>query len=292
MDGTYPATAQLSEERERLVAEAAPSVVRVLSGRHRSSGLIWRPGLVVTAEEALAEDAEIQVALPGGEPRPATLVGRDAGTDVALLRVEGLDGAPVSAAGSQPKTGAIILAVGSGASGAVAVFGSVAHAGPAWHSARGGEIDMRLDLDLRLPEVAEGGPAFDASGGWIGMAVFGPRRRVLAIPAATIERVAATLEAEGRVPRGYLGLGLQRIRLDGGGDGLLVASVDPGGPGATAGIHQGDILAAIDGAPIRSVRALLRGLGPAGIGRVLALTVRRGGADHELPLTVGARPER
>lgn len=285
-------TARLSEERERLVEASGASVVSISSGRNRCSGLVWRPGLVVTADEALPEEGEILVSRPGGAGQPAAVAGRDAGTDVALLRMEGFEAEPVTASKIEPSAGATVLSVGANAAGLVAAHGIVSHSGPAWQSVRGGDIDSRLDLDLRLPDLCHGAPAFDATGGWIGMAVFGPRRRVLVIPAATIDRVAAILETDGRVPRAYLGLGLRRIHLDGGGEGLLVAGVDADGPGAAAGIHQGDILAGIDGAPIRSVRALLRGLGPSGVGRVLTLTVRRGGADHDLPLTVGVRPER
>jgi len=74
------------------------------------------------------------------------------------------------------------------------------------------------------------------------MAVFGPRRRVLVIPSATIGRVAARLESHGRIPRGYLGLGLRLVTTEGGRSGAMVMNVDPLGPGATAGIYQGDIV--------------------------------------------------
>jgi len=85
----------------------------------------------------------------------------------------------------------------------------------------------------------------NAGGNAIGMAVFGPRRRVLVSPAATIERVASKLAAHGRIPRGYLGLGLQPVVIEGGeGLGAMVMSVDPQGPGALAGLRQGDILIA------------------------------------------------
>src|SRR5262245_49882447 len=71
-----------------LVYRVAPSVVAIHSHRSRSSGFAWRPGLIVTAEEALADEGEISVALPGGESLPATLAGRDSSTDVALLRLD------------------------------------------------------------------------------------------------------------------------------------------------------------------------------------------------------------
>jgi S1-C subfamily serine protease len=163
--------------------------------------------------------------------------------------------------------------------------------GVAWRSMRGGEIDARIELDLSLRRHAEGGLALDASGQAFGMAVFGPRRRVLVIPAATIARVAAQIEAHGKVARGYLGLGLQPVRLDrDGGVGAMVMSVDGDGPGAKAGVRQGDVLQAWDGQPIGSVNALLRALGPASVGKTVALSLRRGGETRAIVLEIGERP--
>ena len=104
---------------------------------------------------------------------------------------------------------------------------------------RGGLIDARIELSVDLRRSSEGGLALDADGRAFGMAVFGPRRRTLVIPAATIDRVAATLVAKGRVARGYLGLGLQPVKLEGGGLGLMALSVDANGPGAAAGVKPG-----------------------------------------------------
>ena len=163
--------------------------------------------------------------------------------------------------------------------------------GPAWRSLRGGEIDQRIELDLSLRRHAEGGLALDAAGRAFGMAVFGPRRRVLVIPAATIERVAARLEAHGRIARGYLGLGLQPVRLDGdAGVGAMAMSVDPQGPAAAAGVRQGDVIVAWNGEPVRSVHALTRALGPESVGSVVTLSLRRGGEPVEVKVTIAERP--
>ena len=122
------------------------------------------------------------------------------------------------------------------------------------------------------------------------MAVFGPRRRVLVIPAATIERVADKLASHGR-PRGYLGLGLQPVALTGAdGMGAMVMSVDPKGPGASAGVHQGDVIVAFNGEPIRRVQSLLRALGPDRVGQTVTLDLRRAGETKQLSLTIGERP--
>jgi S1-C subfamily serine protease len=123
------------------------------------------------------------------------------------------------------------------------------------------------------------------------MAVFGPRGRVLVIPSATIARVAPLLERHGRVARGYLGLGLQPVPLPGGeGTGAMVMSVDARGPAAPAGLHQGDVLVAWNGEPLRELRGLLRRLGPESVGQAVTLGYRRGGELREAVITVGERP--
>lgn len=285
------ALAALSAQLADLVAQAAPSVVGVHSHRPRSSGIAVGPDLIVTAEEALAEEGEVAVTLPGGERRAATLVGRDPSTDVALLRVEGGNLPAVTFEGPTPRAGALALALGSTEGHPLAAFGVVAHSGPAWRSLRGGEIDARVELDLRLARHAEGGLAIDAEGHALGMAVFGPRRRALVIPGGTILRAAGELEKHGKPRRGYLGLGLQPVRLDdGNGWGLMAISVDANGPGASAGLAQGDVLTGWDGAPIPSLREVQRALGSGSVGRSVRVSFRRGGQTHEARLTIGERP--
>ncbi len=287
-----PPLQTLSIEFAGLVAGAAPSLVAVHSHHSRSSGFVWRSGLIVTADEALAEDGEINVVLPGGERVSSTLAGRDPTTDIALLRVEGTTPQPVAlAAASAVEPGAIALVAGAREGAPVAAFGMVSFIGPGWCSLRGGQIDARIELDVSLPRYAEGGLVLNAARQPLGMAVFGPRRRVLVIPASTIERVAAQLETQGRIPRGYLGLGLQPIRLEQGSLGAMVMSVDSQGPGAAAGIRQGDILVAWDGTPVQSVQKLLRTLGPNSVGTTAVLSLTRAGEPMEARLIIGERPQ-
>jgi S1-C subfamily serine protease len=280
----------LSAALAALVAKAAPGIVSVHAPRSRSSGFVWRPGLIVTADEALSEEGKVAITLAGGETVTAEVVGRDPGSDVAVLRVDRSDLPPVSLCGSPVATGALALAVGAGNGGPTAALGIVSHAAGPWRSLRGGEIDARIELDLALRRSAEGGLALDAAGRPFGMAVFGPRRRVLVIPSATIERVATTLQRHGRIARGYLGLGLHPVAIDGSDrSGAMVMSVDPEGPGAKAGIHQGDILVAWNDEPIRNVQSLLRALGPDSVGRTITLGLRRGGETKQVPLTITER---
>jgi S1-C subfamily serine protease len=248
--------------------------------------------LIVTADEALDDEGDIAVALPGGEMAAASLVGRDPSTDVALVRVAHADLPPVTLESASLAAGALVCAVGSSQGAAIAAFGAVSLVGGAWRSFRGGEIDVRIELDLSLRRAGEGGLALDAASRAFGMVVLGPRRQVLVIPATTIERVAATLATHGKVARGYLGLGLQPTKLDGNdGIGVMVMSVDPNGPGAAAGVRQGDIIIKWNDQSIQGLRALLRALGPGAVGSTVKLDLRRGGEPAEARLTVRERPE-
>jgi S1-C subfamily serine protease len=280
----------LSAAFVRLVGIAAPGIVTVQSDRSRSSGFFWRPGLIVTADEALSEEGDIAITLPSGDPIAAKLVGRDHTTDIALLRVDRSDLPPVPLESPPVAVGALAIVVGSEDGAPTAAFGVVSRSAGPWCSLRGGEIDARIELDLRMRRSAEGGLAIDATGRAIGMTVFGPRRRVLVIPSTTIQRVAARLEKYGHIPRGYLGLGFQLVAIEGGGRGVMVMNVDPQGPGAKAGVHQGDVIVTWNGEPIRHVRSLLRALGPDSVGQTVTLGLRRGGETKDVQLTIGARP--
>jgi S1-C subfamily serine protease len=282
--------ADISSEFEGLIAGLATSVVSVRSQRRQASGFVWRRGLIVTSEEAVAEDGEVSVVLPGGESAAAKVAGRDPSTAIALLRCERLELSPVAMAATIPATGALVVAVGAEQGSPIAALGMVSASRGPWQSMRGGEIDARIELDARMRRSAEGGLAVNAAGHAFGMTVFGPRRRVLVIPSVTIGRIAAKLEISGRIPRGYLGLGLQPVSVEGGGSGIMVISVDPNGPGAGANIYQGDVLVSCDGRPIGKLQSLLRALGPDSVGKSLAFELRRGGKTLQAKLQIGERP--
>ena len=281
---------QISAAMADAVSAAAPSVLAIQTRHARASGFVWRPGWIVSSDEGLPEDEEAELVLPGGTIVAAKVAGRDPTTDVLLLRCEGATAPPVVFDAAPLRAGDMVIALGARDGLPLVAGGLVSLVGPAWRSLRGGEIDARIELDLRLRLGAEGGIVLNARGQAAGMAVFGPRRRVLVIPAATIERVATQLMTHGRMPRGYLGLSLQPVRVDACSVGAMVMGVAAQGPGAAAGIRQGDVIVAMNGQPIRSVPLLLRALGPASVGRVLALSLRRGGEAVEVQLTVGERP--
>jgi S1-C subfamily serine protease len=299
----HPYPLQLSHDFAALVAAAASAVVAVHGGGRRpSSGIIWQPGIVVTAEETIATDSNndtsLAVVLPGGNRVEAKLAGRDPSTDIAVLRY---DAAPppqtfaAMPAATGLHAGNLALAIGNAEGGAVATLGMVSFAGSPWQSRLGGHIDARLVIDTRLPATAEGGALVAADGRFIGMAVFGPRRRVLAIPAATIARMTPIILDKGHITRGYLGVGLQRVGLPGADGvearrGAMVVTLDPAGPARTAGILQGDIIVAVGGAAVSGPRSLYHQLGPDAVGRKLAVDLIRAGVPVSVEVTIASRP--
>jgi S1-C subfamily serine protease len=296
-ESTNPLVA-FSDHTAELVERVAGSIVAVHGGgRRSSSGIHWRSGIIVTAEEALERDDGIKLTLPGGRLVEAALVGRDPTTDVAVLRFqpEGLGTAPTLAAASL-RAGHVVLAIGDHQGAPVVSLGIVAVAGGPWHSLRGGSIDSLIRLDLRLSPVAEGGALVDTQGRVAGMAVLGPRRRAHAIPTSKIDRVVDQLVAKGHVFRGYFGAGLQPVRLpsndaksSGSGRGILVVSTDPDGPAARAGLLVGDIVTAWDGKPVGRVREVIHSLGPDSVGHTVDLGVLRGGAPTAFKVVIGER---
>lgn len=272
-----------------IVARTKSAIVSVHSHRSRASGFVWKPGLIVTADEALAEEGEVSVRLADGTTQPASIAGRDHTTDIALLRFDAKHIAPIALSSVVPALGSLAVVVAAEHGIPAAALGAVSLVGDRWRSLRGGEIDARIELDVRLRSSHEGGLALNASGEAIGIAVQGVRR-ILVIPSETIARIAGRLETHGRIARGYLGVGLQPVKLDDG-VGVMVMNVDKSGPSAVAGLRQGDVIVAWNDQPISGMRSLMRALGPDSVGAVVDIAVRRAGEPLRIKLTIGERAE-
>src|SRR5581483_9882529 len=260
------------------------------------SGLIWQAGVVVASEQALPRSEEFEVIAPGGAVITAKAAGRDASTNIAILKTASSLAAPALTA-AEAKAGAIALAAGSdGEGGASMRLGIVNLAGGEWHSSRGGLIDRRIVLDIDLAHREEGGPVFDADGLCLGMSTFGPRGRVIVIPFATIARVVPQLVREGRVARGWLGLALQAVAVPdalrqsaGQSSGLMVMSVVENGPAAQGGIVAGDIILSVDGTSVHRFRKIVSHFGTDSIGRTVEIRLIRGGAVITVQTTIAER---
>jgi S1-C subfamily serine protease len=275
------------------VERVAASVVGLVTRRHRSSGVLWRDGVIAGSAAALWRAGTVSVVLPGGETVEGELRGIDGGTDLAAIACAGAR-LPVAerAAAAEPRVGEFVFAAGRSAAGVLhASFGHVGAAGGAWRSWRGGDIDRLVRLDGGLYPGLDGGPVADREGRVLGVASSSlSRHHGVAVPVATVDRVLDALLAHGRVPQGYLGIAAQPVRttLDGASlDGLLVSSVAPDGPGARGGLRVGDVITRIDDRPVANLDALRGALKVAAQAQVHVI---RGDQALALTLTVAERP--
>src|SRR3984885_13549179 len=279
-------------------AEAAKSAIvaiRLAHGRHLT-GMVWRPEIVVVSEQSLPQNDDFELVATGGAVVAARMAGRDLPTNIAILRLAEPIASPSIAAG-EAHTGAVALAIGAdGTGGASARLGLVNLAGAEWHSSRGGLIDRRIVLDVRLARHEEGGPVFDAAGAYLGMSTFGPRGQVIAIPTATIERIVPLLLKSGRIARGWLGVALQAVAVPDAlrettdqSSGLMVMSVADDGPAAQAGVVAGDIILSVDGTSTHRFRKIARHFGSDSIGRKVDLRLIRSSTVMTVQTTIAER---
>jgi S1-C subfamily serine protease len=293
----------LSNELAKLVEEYQPHVVAVHARAHYpSSGVHWRPGVVVTADHTLGQDEDIQVTLPDGERVDANLVGRDPGTDIALLKVEGLGSASANFAGpGNASVGELALVLGrSPDSGPNASLGVISAISGPWRTWKGGRLDQYIRLDATLFPNSSGGAVVDCRGQLLGIATSGLSRIAgLALPASSVNRVIDALLAKGYVPRGYLGVGIQpvaipealRISLSvSNQSGVMMVSVERGGPAEQAGVLLGDILLSIGNTQLDQIEDLQAFSDSGAIGKLVSAKLIRAGALHEVEITIGERP--
>jgi len=262
---------ELSGEIAQVVAGLAPSLVRVDARAGRpATGIIWADNLVLTADHVIEADDNILVT---GAPTTvkASVVGRDRGTDLALLRTVGLRGAPAPRGRSADiRTGHVVLALGGTIGEQQVTIGIVSGSSSEFRSWRGGPRVPLIQTTAELLPGFSGGPLVDAAGRVIGINSWNFGRGISrALPVEVAERVAESLRTHGRIRRAYLGVGVQPIRLTetlglGQESGLLVVTIETGGPAAKAGLLQGDTIVTVDDDPLfgrlDALFAVLRGL--------------------------------
>ncbi len=299
---------KLSDDLAEAVTRAGRSIVTVSARpRQSASGILWRTSqgdtIVLTADHVLEREDEIGVTLPDGRDVKGQLIGRDPSTDLAALRLSGVDlganAAPVEAAGDV-RVGHLVLAIGRpGPSGLRASMGVVSAVEGPHRSWRGGEIEGIIYADLTLYPGFSGGPLVDLAGRAVGLNSSRlTRESSTAIPVATLWRVADSLLTHGRIRRGYLGIGTQQVPLPpalaqkAGSTqevALLVVSVEPESPAERSGLLIGDLLIALGGQPVTDAVTLRAQLGAERVGQPLAIKVIRGGEPKDLTVTVGER---
>lgn len=293
----------LSDQLADAVERAARAVVSVHARpRLPSTGVHWRDGLIVTTEATVKRDHDIKVTLPDGRRVPAALAGRDPGTDLAVLRIDGGE-LPVATLGEPAslRPGHLVLALGrTGDGGPRASFGAMSATGGKWRCWKGGEIDLWLQADLTLYPGFGGGPLVSADAQVLGINSGGLSRPLATtIPVSTVNRVLEHLVTRGYVARGWLGAAMQPVRFSDAAKsrlglarsgGLVILSVEPDAPAALAGLMLGDVIVSIDGHPLEHPDQVLEILAGDVVGRTLGVEFVRGGRLERVDLLVGERP--
>jgi S1-C subfamily serine protease len=292
--------AEYSNRLAEAVERAGAAVVRVDARRRQSaSGVIWAAdGLVITADHVLERDEDLTVGLPDGRAVGAKIVGRDPGTDLALLRADAQGLAPMPQ-GPTPRVGHLALIVARPGDGLATSIGVVSAVGGPARTWRGGQLEGFIRTDATMYPGFSGGPLVNATGQMVGLATshFG-QGAGLAIPLETVTRVASALQSHGRIRRGFLGISSQAVPMPdtlrkklgvSQESGLLVVGVEAGGPAEQGGVIIGDLLVELGGQAIQTTEDLRSHLGSERVGQSTPVRVIRGGEPRQLTVTIGER---
>ena len=282
-----------------VVDEAVSGVVAVKSAAHRvTSGVSLGDNLIAVASHSLRREERVLVRTIDGSEAHATILGRDPGVDLAILKAEGLAARALATADPATlKAGMLTAVVGltidAGPSVSLGILGAV---GPARRNWRGGTLDQFVRLDANVYPSQSGAAVVNTEGQLIGMATPAlSRHSTLAVPMATIERIARELREQGRIRHGYLGVGVQPVALperlrsnlpEAANTGLMLLSVESDSPAEKAGLQLGDILLLLGGRVMTDIDELQAALRGNAVGQEVKVIVLRAGKRVEVEVTI------
>ncbi len=294
---TNTIAADLSKTFSSVLARARDGVVRI----DGVTGVLWSKDHVLAALHAVEQDDKAEVALADGSTTGARWVGADPGTDLALFALDAPQPAPLE--WREPddlELGELVLVAARPGRSLRAAHGIVSALADSWRTPSGGRIDRYVETDASVGRGFSGGPLLDMSGRAVGVTTRGLLRgAAVVVPTPTLRRVVGSLVQHGSVRRGYLGVGAYPVRLGpdaakaaGQEAGLILVSLEPGGPAERAGFLLGDVLLALDGDSLGRIGDLLGALSEERIDHSVPVRVLRAGKVAERDVTVAARPVR
>jgi S1-C subfamily serine protease len=295
--------ASLSDDLARAVQRAGRSIVAV-NGRRRmpASGLAWTADQVITAAHVLERDTDLSITAPDGRTHDARVVGRDPGSDLAVLSAPGAALLPIDhATGLTPAPGHLVLAVGRpGTAEPIASFGAISSVGGAWRTAQGGLLEGYIRADVALLPGLSGGALADVQGSVIGMlSAHLAGGDPVGIPVKVVEALVQRIATGQTSRRAYLGVSTQPVDLQAvlrsrlgveQSTGLMLLGVEPGAPAERDGLLAGDIVLTIGGRTIEDGEALQMALGPEVVGRSTPIRLIRGGELRDVVVVPAPRP--
>lgn len=286
----------LSEALIKTVDTIGHSVVRVEARRRLpATGVVWSAdGHIVSANHVVQQDENIKVGLPNGEVVMARVVGRDSYTDLVVLKADAVGlVVPTWAETDELKIGHLVVAVGRPGATVKASMGIVASI---WQTPVAGKTENYVQAEITMYPGFSGSPLVDANGRIHGINTSGLMRNTnLTLPISTVRRVVQSLVEHGKVRHGYLGVAAQAVRLPANvvneinqEAGLLIIQVEADSPAEKGGLLMGDTLVSLNGSPLRQMEELHAALYGQG-GVTVTLRLIRGGAWHEVSVTIGER---
>jgi serine protease Do len=275
--------------------------------KQQSSGsgfFISADGYIVTNNHVVDGAEDIKVVTKDGDELPATVVGRDEGTDLAVIKVQSTPGRKFPFVSFEtavkPRVGDWVVAVGNPFD-----LNSTATAGivSAYKRDIGTNFTDYIQIDAPINKGNSGGPTFDVYGRVIGVnaEIYSPSGGSVgigfAIPADVAAPVTQQLIAKGKITRGYIGATIQPLSGDladswglGGRKGAQVTDVLAGGPAQKAGLQSGDVVLDVNGVPVKSAVEMTREVAKVPAGQVVHLDVFRGGKEMKVDITAALRP--
>ncbi len=249
-----------------------------------SGFIISADGVVVTNNHVISEADTIEVILQNNQHYPATVVGRDAATDIAVIRVHARGPLPFVRFGDSDtaRVGDLVLAIGNpfGLGGSLSV-GVVSARN---RNLDAGRYDDFIQTDAAINRGNSGGPLFNVNGDVIGMntAILSPSGGSVGIgfatPTSIVQPVVAQILRYGEIRRGWLGVRLSDVNSDNGDlPGAVITRITPNGPANAAGLRSGDVVLRFGGRAVPNSRALTRMIGDAQIGASVPIDIVRDG---------------
>jgi S1-C subfamily serine protease len=300
MTENNPFTA-LSDAMAEAVTKAGAATVLVDARRRMpASGIVFEPGLILTANHVIEREADLRVLFNNGSEAGVHLVGRDQALDLAVLQLAQAAPDLAEPAAEMARVGQLVLALGRPTpDGIEASLGTVSAVGGPVHMHRGGILESYIRTDTISYPGFSGGPLINSKGQVLGINTSGlAQGAALTIPSHLAWAHGKTLAQHGRLRRGYLGVRSQPVELPAGAEqalgrtqktGLLLVGVDRDSPAAKGGLMIGDILVAIAGIPIQNPDELVRQLNSDRVDQPTQMEILRGGQPAMVTVTIGER---
>ena len=267
-----------------------------------SGFFISADGFAVTNNHVVDGADKVEVTTDDGTIYKAKVIGTDARTDLALIKVEGGSNFPFAKlSDGKPRIGDWVLAVGNPFGLRCTVTAGIVSASGC--DIGNGPYDDFIQIDAPVNKGNSGGPAFNTEGEVMGVntAIYSPSGGsvgiAFSIPASTVRSVIAQLKDKGSVSRGWIGVQIQPVTPDIAdslglkkAEGALVAEPQANGPAAKAGIESGDVITAVNGETVKDARELARTIGGLSPGVAVKLNVLHKGQDKVVSLNLGQLP--